>query len=281
MAALELLETTDDVVDWGLKAIGVEAAWRETRGEGIRVAVLDSGWPDHPDLPNVVARAGFSGDTDGRDEAGHGTHTAGIIGAIDNGVGVVGVAPGCELICGRVLPITDPAQLADAIDWAVAQGARVINMSLGSPTDYAEIRMAVKRAYNSGVVLVAAAGNSYVAGQDTIAYPARYPEVLAVGAVDASLHKAAFSAAGAALSNSVAMPGVSMLSCWLGGGYARMSGTSCAAPMLSGLIALIIAHANVERACVHQVVQDTLHAIARKVDEFSFTGWGVPDASRL
>jgi subtilisin family serine protease len=177
--------------------------------------------------------------------------------------------------------MTTPAQLADGIDWAVEQGAHIINMSLGSPFDYVEVHMAVKRAYDAGVVLVAAAGNTYLDGVDTIAYPARYPEVLAVGAVDTSLHKASFSAAGPEMANSVAMPGVSMLSCWLNGGYARMSGTSCAAPMLSGLIALIIAHAKADRPSVHEVVQNTLHAIARKEDDFNFTGWGIPDAGML
>lgn len=275
MAEPEVIVSDTDVVDWGLKVVGVEDAWRLTKGEGVRVGVIDTGWPNHPDLPNVVGRYGWE------DAMGHGTHTAGIIGAVDNGVGIIGVAPHCSLLCAGAIPATQESDIVSAIQWCVENGAQIINMSFGSPNDVPSVHAALMHAYEAGVVLVASAGNSFVPGVDTISYPARYPQVLAVAALGKDMHKAVFSSAGEELRNSVSMPGVDMLSCWLGGQYARMSGTSCAAPMLSGLLALLLAHEQPDRVHVHDFVQDTLHRIAKKIDDFNFTGIGMPNAAEI
>ena len=277
---VEVIEALSDVVDWGEHAIGVEALWRQTKGAGVRVAVLDTGWDEHPDLlANIIDRAGFTGD-DGLDSVGHGTHCAGIVGAIDNGEGVVGVAPRCSLMLYKVLP-ADVDGLVAAIGRCVAENADIITMSWGGGQDTTEVHDALKAAYAYGIVLVAAAGNNFHEGSDSVMFPARYPEVLAVGAVDASMHKASFSATGPALANSVAMPGVDVLSTWLNYGYARMSGTSMAAPMLAGLIALMLAKYRPPRDLVHSFVAKELAKISSHEDSFEYTGLGVPDAGKL
>src|SRR5882672_89175 len=282
-------ESTPDeqVIDWGEYAIHAESAWKKTKGEGVKVAVIDTGWGDHPDLmDNIVLRGSMTTpDRDGnvpifasagRDMHGHAQHVAGIIGALDNGTGVVGVAPGCSLMMAQVIPgyVDD---LVAGIEWCVASGADIINMSIGGPTDHEEIHTACKRAAAAGVILVAAAGNTFAQGMDTVAFPARYPEVIAVAALDKELHKAVFSAAGPELINAVALPGVEITSCWKDGFYAIDSGTSMAAPMLSGIIALMLALKKPKREEARNTVFELLKKISDKRSDFTYAGLGMPD----
>ncbi|MFP5313547.1 MAG: S8 family serine peptidase, partial [Actinomycetes bacterium] len=194
-------------------------AWSVTAGNGIKVAVLDSGVAtDNPDIsPKVVARANFSGsptragDSVAEDYYGHGTHVAGNVAAIaDNGMGVAGVCPGCTILAGKVLDdngVGSSSGLADGINWAVANGAKVINMSLGVRASRT-LETAVNNAWNKGVVLVAAAGNG---GNQTKIYPGAYPNVIAVGATDNNDAKAAFSTYGSSWVD-IAAPGVNVYS---------------------------------------------------------------------
>ena len=214
--------TAGDIpVPAGTKDADVDAveAWNTTTGNGIKVAVLDSGVAsDNPDIaPKVVARANFSssatraGDPVAEDYYGHGTHVAGNVAATGNNtIGVAGVCPGCTILAGKVLNdsgVGSSSSLASGIDWAVSNGARVINMSLGVRASRT-LEAAVNNAWNKGVVLVAAAGNG---GNQTKIYPGAYPNVIAVGATDNNDAKASFSTYGASWVD-IAAPGVNVYS---------------------------------------------------------------------
>jgi thermitase len=188
-------------------------AWSVTAGSGIRVAVLDSGVDlDHEDISaRVVARANFSGATTADDIYGHGTHMTGTVAAIaNNNRGVSGVCPDCSILAGKVLNdsgVGSSSGLANGINWAVSNGAKVINMSLGVRTSRT-LEAAVNNAWNKGVVLVAAAGNG---GNQAQIYPAGYTNVIAVAATDNRDVKASFSTYGANWVD-IAAPGVNVFS---------------------------------------------------------------------
>ena len=225
-------------------------AWGVTRGNGIKVAVLDSGVAsDNVDItPKVVARANFTNGKTGEDNYGHGTHVAGIVAAADNTVGVAGVCPDCTILDGKVLNdsgIGSSSSLANGINWAVNNGAKVINMSLGVRASRT-LEAAVNNAWSKGVVLVAAAGNG--SNQAKI-YPGAYPNVIAVAATDNTDAKASFSTYGASWVD-VAAPGVNVYSTFpnhtfvLGTqnnrsfGYDVGNGTSMSSPIVAATAAL-------------------------------------------
>ena len=239
-------------IDGGTPDADVDAveAWTVTTGNGIKVAVLDSGVAtDNPDInPKVVARANFTLSRNNEDNYGHGTHVAGIVAATaDNGIGVAGVCRGCTILAGKVLSDTgmgSSSGLANGINWEVNSGAKVINMSLvvGASTT---LQTAVNNAWNAGVVLVAAAGNG---DNTTMMYPAAYHNVIAVGATNNEDLKASFSTYGPWVD--VAAPGVSVYSTFPNHkfvlareynrsmGYDIGSGTSMASPIVAAVAAL-------------------------------------------
>jgi thermitase len=246
-------------------------AWSVTTGDTIGVAVLDSGVAtDNPDItPNVVARANFTTARNNEDNYGHGTHVAGIVAATrDNSIGVAGVCPDCDILAGKVLSDTgmgSSSGLANGINWAVNSGAKVINMSLvvGASTT---LQTAVNNAWSRNVVLVAAAGNG---NNQTMMYPAAYPNVIAVGATDNDDAKASFSTYGASWVD-VAAPGVSVYSTFpnhkfvigrqngRSQGYDIGSGTSMAAPIVAAVAALAWrSHAGADKVSVRANVETT------------------------
>ena len=254
---VDVVLASTQVEDWGVKAVHAEKAWKRTRGEGIKVAVLDTGVDaSHPDLaPNM-------GGVVGNMSEGHATHVAGIIGAVDNAFGVVGVAPGCTLLSYQCLP-GNSASIAQMLMQAVRDGADVVNMSLGAYGDDEGLHDAIKAAWGAGVVLVAAAGND----PTRISYPAAYPEVIAVSAVDENGKRAEFAPV---VSNHVALPGVDLLSTWPGNQYARLSGTSMACPVLTGIIALMLGLFRPTRDVAVATVQEQLMRIDARADDFHF-----------
>lgn len=244
-------------VDWGTKLIGADKAWLRYRGKGIKIGIIDTGLDyQHPDLSsNVKECRSFIDATDGFDSGFHGTHVAGIAAGCNNGVGVIGVAPEAEIYSAKIFAAnnvtTTEAQYA-AYKWMIEQGVDVINMSYGGlyaldipgVADFLEeYHRRIKEMADAGIILVAAAGNSGNVNdtQDRISWPARFPEVLAVGAICQESQRAAFSSTGGLLD--FAMPGVDVYSCYPGGQWARFSGTSMASPYLAGCVALLQEHA--------------------------------------
>ena len=230
---------------WGLDAVGVGAAWALTRGAGVVVAVVDTGVAPAPDLAgrllpgwNIVAGSAASAD-----DNGHGTHVAGTIAESEgNGLAEAGVAPEASILPVKVLDAGgsgSDVDVAAGIVWAADHGAQVVNLSLGGSESSTVLADAVAYARHAGVLVVAAAGND---GGD-VGVPARLAGVIAVGAVDAALVRAPFSAGGRALD--LVAPGVGIVQQTLdgSGGYAdeSFSGTSMAAPHVAGVAALVLA----------------------------------------
>ena len=201
------------------------------------------GW-DFSDAPTLPGKGDYLfPDNDPSDESGHGTRVAGVVGAqTDNAEGIAGVAPDCRLMALRAgvtmqsgETFLEEDDLAAAILYAVDHGARVINMSWGSEELAYVIRDVLAYAYARGAVLVVAAGNS---GQMGLSHPAALDITIAVGATDNANNRSSFSSRGVPLD--LAAPGSSVLSTTVGDAYGRLSGTSFAAPHVSGLAALVL-----------------------------------------
>jgi len=263
------------VLPWGVNRIDAEYAWRAGyRGTGVKVAVVDTGIDKtHPDLAaHIAGGVNFVQKStrkppdpdDWNDDNGHGTHVAGIIGAIDNDIGVVGVAPDCRLYAVKVLNAQGSGYVSwiiSGLNWCVNNGVNVANMSLGTTVDVPSLREACAAAAAAGVKLVAAAGNDGGA----VNYPAAYDSVIAVAATDQTDARASWSNYGPQIV--VAAPGVNIYSTYKGGRYATLSGTSMAAPHVAGVVAL-----------------NLLANLAGTADDLPppgwdpFTGWGLVDA---
>jgi subtilisin len=233
---------------WGVKRIGAgEVHASGHLGTGVKVAVLDTGIDyTHPDLDaNIVGGWDFvNNDNDPRDDHGHGTHIAGTIGAEDNDVGVVGVAPEVQLYAVKVLNSSGSgswSKIISGLQWCVENGIQVTNNSYGSTSNPGSIvRDAFDNASAAGVVIVASAGNSGKKSGtgDNVNYPARFDSVIAVAATNNNNTRAAWSSTGPTVE--LAAPGVSIRSTLPGGGYGGKSGTSMACPHVVGVAALVI-----------------------------------------
>jgi subtilisin family serine protease len=228
---------------YGINSVNAPAVWPVTRGKSlangpaIHVAIIDTGIDyNYSELTgafkggfNYVARNG-----DPLDDNGHGTHVAGIIAAANNGAGVVGVASDVDVYSLKVLDTCGSGKTSDiiqAVQWVVDKkkeigGNWVINLSLGSDTASVSEATEFATATDAGILVVAASGNSY-SGADGLAYPADYPGVLSVGAIDSSNAVASFSQRGANLK--VVAPGVNVLSTYVSPSVAANDGRKFAA----------------------------------------------------
>lgn len=228
---------------WGIVRIGADLAWETTEGGTIKVAILDTGIDlEHPDLQaNIKGNVNLINPRkSGNDDNGHGTHVAGIVAAADNDIGVVGVGPEISLYAVKVLDRKGSGWLSDLIDgldWCIKNEMEVINISLGSSSDNQSFYDAISRTCQAGITQVAAAGND---GEDdgAIIYPAKYDETIAVSAIDKKDHFAYFSSYGEEID--LTAPGVDINSTYKGGEYKVLSGTSMAAPHVSGTAALVL-----------------------------------------
>ena len=229
-------------INWSQQVLGIPKIWRDTQGEGVRVAVLDTGIDtDHPDLKDaIVATKDFTGDGI-EDVNGHGTHTAGVVGARLNNIGFVGVAPRTELLVGKVLGNDGRGAfewIAQGIDWAVSEGAHIISLSLGGPVSSHRLFVSVHDALAKGHFVICAAGNEGSLFQNSIGYPGRYGAVLTIGSHDRNGNPSGFSSRGGEID--VMGPGSDIWSTYKDGGYASLSGTSMATPFVAGLSALVL-----------------------------------------
>jgi subtilisin len=230
-------------IPWGIQRVHAPAAWDYTEGAGVRVAVIDTGIDmNQPDLEGKVD-GGYNAILDSEspqsymDDNGHGTHVSGTIAGLRDGRGVVGVAPKARLYAVKVLDSEGSGDLSDVIKgiiWCADHGIQVANMSLGAPTPSDIMQKALRYAKARGVIVVAAAGNS---GGD-VGYPAAYPQTIAVSAMDSNDQIASFSSRGPQVK--FIAPGVNIVSSMMGGDVGSMSGTSMAAPHVTGLAALVV-----------------------------------------
>ena len=275
-----IVSALSEVVDWGHTFLNVEIAQKHSEGEDIVVAVLDTGMPNHIDLNDNLLPGLSTIGTDIYDHQGHGTHVAGTIAALQNGFGVIGVAPKCKILAIKVLDDSGSGSyqsITDGINLAVENKVDIISMSLGCPQPSQQLQDAIQRAFNAGVIIVAAAGNSHGA----VDYPAAYPEVIAVSAIDKNGHIADFSCRGDAIK--AAAPGVDCYSTYTNNQYALLSGTSQATPYISGVCALLLAWAR-KTPTAEQIhnCQDMLKVLSEVCNSNNVLvkqdyGFGIPD----
>jgi subtilisin family serine protease len=268
-------------VDWGVSSYGIPALWKQTKGAGVTVAVVDSGVAQHYALKDVVVDyRNFSGDGDQYDTLGHGTHCAGIIGA--KAGPAKGIAPECKILSLKALGhsgMGSMSAIADAVHFAIEAKADIISMSLGSTKPDDQLHAAVRHAQAAGVIVVCAAGND----GGKVNYPAAFQETIGVGAVDKTGKACEFSCRGKEIV--VAAPGQDITSTWLADGYATISGTSMAAPFVSGVLALYLSEARaegvkVDHTAVLKALQDTCRDVGDPGRDHTY-GWGLMDPHKL
>ncbi|PLR75458.1 serine protease [Bacillus sp. V3-13] len=245
---IQQVESVNEV-PLGVQMIQAPKIWAETKGKGMTVAVLDTGCDiSHPDLKGrIIGGRNFTSD-DGsnpnvyRDYNGHGTHVAGTIAAEGNEFGVIGVAPEANLLIVKVLNKDGSGKyewIINGIHYAIEQKVDVISMSLGGPNDTPELHEAIKKAVENNILVVCAAGNEGDGNDSTdeFAYPGCYNEVISIGAINLERRSSEFTNSHNEID--LVAPGEKIVSTYLDGKYASLSGTSMSAPHAAGALALI------------------------------------------
>ena len=261
---------------WGLESLALPCAWEViTNTSAVKVAVLDTGGPRHPDVP-ISASRNATTEPSPYDENGHATHVVGIIGATgNNGLGIAGISWRAQIVTIKVLNSTGTGTVADLIrgmDIAREEKARVVNISVGGPQPSSLVEQAIKRYQEAGGLVVAARGNS---GTNVPRYPAQYAR-LSVGAIDPTGQKTSWSSWGG--SNFLVAPGEAIFSTYLEGRYTVASGTSMAAPHVTGVSALILAKHPDWSA--DQVVQQVVASADKDLGPPDLYGYGKVNACR-
>ncbi|NLZ54629.1 MAG: S8 family peptidase [Thermoanaerobacteraceae bacterium] len=245
-------------IPWGVSKIEAPNVWRRSQGEGIKVGIIDTGINrEHPDLKANIKDArcvidSFKAD----DDNGHGTHVAGTIAALDNDIGVVGVAPRADIYSVKAFDNKGRGRVSDIIDalnWCVKNKVHVINMSFGFSMNSRALERAIRTAHKHNIIIVAAAGNS--GGDDSVVYPAKYPEVIAVAASDNKDNAADFSSRGPEVN--IIAPGVNISSTYINQDYKLLSGTSMACPHVAGACALLMSISGTNPYAVRKIILST------------------------
>jgi len=270
LAGVAAFAHASETVPWGVERVRANQVWDRNgdktvdqdaiAGQNVRVAVIDWGvdyWKDgqgnihyHSDLAdNIAGGRGFRYVSDGnveelsdyQDTWGHGTHVIGTVAAVDNDAGVIGAAPKVKIYALK--PMTwNSWEIAKAINWSVPNGINIISMSFGTDINYPEIRRAVDYAHTSGVVLIAASGDT---NENKILYPAKYDNVIAVSAVNQNNQRWVDPSTGLGSNYGpeldLVAPGADINSTLLGDTYGTWSGTSFAVPHVTAVAALTLA----------------------------------------
>lgn len=243
-------------IDWSINVLDIPKIHKEFgyRGKGMVAAVIDTGIDkDHPDLKGAISKIINVTAESMAASHGHGIGVAGLIGARDNNTGIYSVAPECQIIGIKAMRETGGGSLAEinkGIDAAIREGVDVINLSLGTTSDVPSLKAAVQRAVDAGIYVICSAGNA--GGSNSVVYPARYPIAYAIGATNQAGNVSAFSSRGWEVD--VAAPGERVLTSWKNKTFARVSGTSFSAPIVSGLF-LLFKEAGIDMT--HKIIQET------------------------
>ncbi|TYL39583.1 peptidase S8 [Natronococcus pandeyae] len=270
---------------WGLERIGADAV--EPDGTGVDVGVLDTGIESDHCSVSVAGGRNFTSDGppgDYEDRHGHGTHVAGVAGAVDNDIGVVGAAPGANLHAVKVLGDDGSgrySELVAGIDWCLSNDVEVISMSLGGEAESDAVDRAIEEAHSAGHLLLCAAGNEGNDGDgsceaETMTYPATHPDVVAVTAMNEDDTLASYSSVGAAVD--LLAPGTDVVSTTVDNEYAEASGTSVATPFVAGVAALLWQTRDEEGPGPNESVREILAETAEPVLETCEEGDGLVDA---
>jgi subtilisin len=274
---------TQQEIPWGIIEMNATGAWMKSQGEAVKTCVLDTGVDYlHPDLIGQVVgglnlvnpKVGYM------DHHGHGTHVAGTIAALNNGFGVVGIAPQAKILGVEVLDEDGVGQWSDIVfgmEWCMKNGARIMNLSLGAEEgDDPNMKDAVTRLTAMGAIIVAAAGNNHKAWLD---YPAAYPEVISVSA--STEYGLLWKHSNWGPTVSFIAPGEIIMSTVLRPDYWGFDGTSMAVPHVVGAAALLLA---IHPEYTTDQVKQTLAAAATKLKRVvpsKAQGNGLIDAGKL
>ena len=293
------------VTGWGQRLMRMDQLPGNYRGQGSRVAIVDSGADtSHPDLHRI--KSGFDSLKQGgentwrHDTVGHGSHCAGIVAAADNSTGIRGFAPEAEVHICKQYPGARVSQLIEALEYCIEKQVDAVSLNLGGIDPSEALEQQILRAKRLGVACIAAAGDT----GGTVHYPASSPNVLAVAAIGkfeeypadsyhaqtagppsaSGLFSPRFTCYGPEIA--LCAPGVAILSCVPPSGYAVCDGTSLAAAHVTGLAALIVAHhpefqgpfkartsARVDR--LFQILRSSAQPV--NVGDPRRTGFGIPD----
>lgn len=284
------LMANHQIYDWGAQDIQIPNAHKQTMGEGIKIAILDSGKSEHFEVTNnILGSKNLSSSNKVEDSAGHGTFVSGIIAAEKNDQfteGVIGIAPKAKLFFAKCIDDSgsgSPSALVKGVLYAIEQKVDIISISAGMFVDFKPLHEAIKQAVKLNIIVVAAVGNSG-SQQFDVAFPARYPEVIGVAAYDRRREIAPYSSRG--INVKFAMPGSDVYSTWLNNTFCRSSGTSFACPMLSGICALILSKhrsspVNKTPCTNYLEMIDHLKKYAVHIGEKTEGGFGTVDLTKL
>ena len=223
-----VMETLSMNINHSPESIGLPLI--EGTGEGTKICLLDCGTPKHKEIVNIAENINFSGSNDKEDLLGHATVMTGLM--VGNG-GITGIAPAASMYFAKVIDDTGASRIDSLIAgilWSIIKEVNVLCIPLSTDLNSPAVHDAIKKAHNRKISIVASAGNS-----KHVMYPAKYDEVLSVGATDSNGGVASFSAQG-----DVNLIGVRQVSCYLENAYAVASGSSVATAYAAGVMALLI-----------------------------------------
>lgn len=281
------ISTAEQVIDWGLLLLKVPDIWKITKGKNIKVAVLDTGIDENNfNFKDAIKDAkDFTNSNFGYiDVCGHGTFSASLVGSRSS---LIGIAPECKLLVAKVLNdfgIGSTSSIINGIKWAIDKKADIVSMSFGTLKDCSEIKEVVNTLEENNIYCIASAGNEGPT-LDTINYPARYNNVVSVGAIDKDLSVPGFSSRGPRVD--IAAPGVNITGVYLNNRLCILSGTSFACPFVSGVTALYLAHKNLSQQDgknIREYIQELHHTAINPntiVKPDNDMGWGVINPLRL
>lgn len=229
----------EELIPWGIYSTGANLIKETPDDKKVKVAVFDTGISDHSDLIVTKKVSFIDNEPEVDDLQGHGTHMSGTIAALRNHFGIRGVTNNVELYSVKVIGMDGKgyaSNIINGLNWAIENNIKVVNMSFVG-NEYSEsLHEAIQLAREHGILIIAAAGNNGK-GENTMGYPALYPEVVAVGSVNQSHKRSTFSSTGNELD--IVAPGSVTLSTYSHDSYKTLSGTSSATAYVSGSAALI------------------------------------------
>ncbi|MBP3964397.1 S8 family peptidase [Paenibacillus lignilyticus] len=264
-------DSSSSSVGWNLSQIEANKVWSATKGKGAGIAIIDTGIAKHSDL-RICGGVNTMGGSSYIDDNGHGTHVAGIAAAVGANGMLQGVAPRARLYAVKALDANGAGYVSDiikGIDWCISKKIPIINMSLGLEGETSSaLKEAVQRARQSGIIVVASAGNS---GTSTgrIDQPARYSTAIAVAASTRKGKVANYSSRGYGID--VTAPGSYIKSTSLGGGYQVLSGTSMSSPHVAGGVALL---KSLDPSLGPTAITKRLRASAKRISNYSYKAQG-------
>lgn len=261
-------ETIHEEVEWNIECLNAEQSYEDSKNlPKIKVAVLDSGLDYDPDIP-FAEREDFLGEEYVhpvyQDYTGHGTSVAGLICARKNDDRISGIAANVDLYVARILDANNEApveRVIEAVNWAIEKKVNILHMSFGTKEYSEELEAVIEKAYDQGILIIAAAGNDGTAAEDesTVEYPAAFDHVIAVGATNTENKKTSTSSSGAELD--VVAPGDQILAMGAFNGVVVEEGTSVSAAQVTGVAAVLWGkHPSMSNEFIKHLLVDSANA---------------------